>query len=256
MNARDSNGERERDELYLSTIIVSAIQVVCGLDWGAVRVHVLTEIFMQKQWQGGPKPADVNDVKFTLELLDHLGEEYCIDTDRVYSTGKSDGGGLTNLLACDPDASKRIAAFASVSGAYYQNTPEDQCDANTVEIKCKPGRTPIPFLEFHGDGDTTIPYDGGGRHGRCLPTVPHFVQEWAQRDGLGLHNKTTQLYDNHVQESKYGKGAALGTVTHYRVDGLAHDWPSTKPNDDNKKGTYFNATPIILDFFSRFTLSS
>ena len=46
----------------------------------------------------------------------------------------------------------------------------------------------------------------------------------------------------------------MGIVTHYLTDGLGHDWPSTKPNDDNSTGTYFNAIPIIMDFYNKYNL--
>ncbi|GAQ05603.1 feruloyl esterase B [Aspergillus lentulus] len=209
---------------------------------------------LDNQWQGDPASSGVDDVAFTMEMLDHFEERYCIDSSRVYATGKSNGGGFTNLLACDPTASERIAAFAPVSGAYYQDVPEDACNAETVPIKCNTGRCPIPIIEFHGTADTTIPYNGGGRRGECLPSVPHFVREWAKRDGLGLHNQTTSVYDGNVLEYQYGRGEALGTVTHYRIEGLGHDWPSVNPNSDNPDGTFLDATPIIMDFFSRWTL--
>jgi poly(3-hydroxybutyrate) depolymerase len=211
-------------------------------------------MYTQNQWQGDPASSGVDDVAFTMEMLDHLEERYCIDSSRVYAAGKSNGGGFTNLLACDGTASKRIAAFAPVSGAYYQDVPEDACDAETVPIECNPGRCPIPIIEFHGTAESTIPYNGGGRRGECLPSVPHFVREWAKRDGLGLHNQTTSLYDGNVLEYQYGSEEALGTVTHYRIEGLGHDWPSVNPNSDNPDGTFLDATPIIMDFFSRWTL--
>lgn len=57
--------------------------------------------------------------------------------------------------------------------------------------------------------------------------------------------------------TKYEYGASkhdLGMVTHYLTQGLKHAWPSTEPNDDNSKGTYYNATPIIMNFFNKYTL--
>lgn len=108
-----------------------------------------------QQFQGDPDaPASVNDVTFVLELLDHLETTFNIDTSRIYAAGKSNGGGFTGLLACDPEATKRIAAFAPVSGAFYLTQ-------NQTLPACTPSRTPIPILEFHGWKDTTIPYLGG-----------------------------------------------------------------------------------------------
>jgi poly(3-hydroxybutyrate) depolymerase len=58
-----------------------------------------------------------NDIRFTSDILDKLENDYCVDKARIYSSGKSNGGGFTNTLACDPVLSKRIAAFAPVSGS-------------------------------------------------------------------------------------------------------------------------------------------
>ncbi|KAA8649041.1 hypothetical protein EYZ11_007447 [Aspergillus tanneri] len=225
-------------------------------DWNPDAIAVYPQ-GLDKQWQGDPDSEGVDDIMFTIEMLEHFEDRYCLDTSRVYAAGKSNGGGFTNLLACDTTASTRIAAFAPVSGAFYQDEPKDDdsdCDPTTVPIQCSPGRSPIPIIEFHGADDHTIPYTGGNRRGKCLPSIPHFVSEWSERDGFGLHNKTTDLYDGHVQRYEYPSGVGPGTVTHYRIGGLGHDWPSRGPNSDNPNGTYLDATPLILDFFNRWTL--
>ena len=112
------------------------------------------------------------------------------------------------------------------------------------------------MLVFHGGNDSTINYYGGERKNACLPTIPHFVQEWALRDGLSDQNTSTYIAAN-TQRFIYGQRswnwnqAALVEHIYDSVNG--HDWPSTLPNSDNMaKGqhpTSFNATPIILDFF-------
>ncbi|RMZ46059.1 hypothetical protein AFCA_001315 [Aspergillus flavus] len=222
-------------------------------DWNPDAIAVYPQ-GLNKEWQGDPHSKDVNDIAFTMEMLDYFREKYCIDSTRVYAAGKSNGGGFTNLLACDPTASTRIAAFAPVSGAYYQDVSEEACHPTTVPIKCSPGRPSIPILEFHGTADKTIPYGGGGRRGECLPSIPHFVREWSKRLGYGLHNTTKELYDGNVQEYQYGNGDNRGIVTHYRIGGLGHDWPSVRPNSDNPNGTYLDATPIIVKFFKQWVL--
>src|SRR6187402_618572 len=74
---------------------------------------------------------------------------------------------------------EQIAAFAPVSGAFYvPGSSADNCSPQTITIPCKPGRNPLPIIEFHGSNDTTIPYSGGPRRGECLPTIPHWVREW------------------------------------------------------------------------------
>lgn len=75
------------------------------------------------QWQGDPA-ATTDDVQFTLDMIDYLAPRYCINTDGIYASGKSNGGGFSaNILACNSTAAQRIAAFASASGAYCKPHP-------------------------------------------------------------------------------------------------------------------------------------
>ncbi|KAJ9314736.1 CAZyme family CE1 [Paecilomyces variotii] len=211
----------------------------------------------ETQWQGDPNSVGVNDVGFVLDMINNFSQNYCLDTDRIFASGKSNGGGFTGLLACDETASKQIAAFAPVSGAFYQPLSKNgTCDAADTPIKCNPAARKIPVIEFHGDADDTIPYNGGERRGECLPTIPHWAREWSKRDGYGPKSDLTSSFDNHVLKYEYGNSdGSLGMVTHYLIRGLGHAWPSTQPNSDNPNGTYINATPLILDFFSKWPLN-
>ncbi|KAI3399846.1 hypothetical protein diail_5356 [Diaporthe ilicicola] len=213
---------------------------------------------VNETWEGVPD-VDTDDVDFTNSILDELEEQYCIDTDRVYATGKSQGGGFVGVLACDEDMSQRIAAFAPVSGAFYISDFGDECDPETVAIEpCSPGRADVPVLDFHGLADDTIAYYGGPRKGGCLPTIPHWVQTWAERDGLKAENETSPVpgapSDSSAVRYEFGQGSQKGLVTHI-MDGtdIGHDWPSTQPNSDNSQDgrhpASFNASSLILDFF-------
>lgn len=180
---------------------------------------------IDNQWQGDPA-ATTDDVGFTLDMINALEAQYCIDPDQIFAAGQSNGGGFSaNILACDSVASQRIAAFAGVSGAYYQGTSDANCDANTVPIKCNPGRKNVPVIEFHGKKDETIPYDGGKRRNRCLPYIPHFMTAWAQRNGLSTRPTNTSLHSGHVQKMEWGNGSTKGINTHYAIDNMPHTWP-------------------------------
>ncbi|KAK4934790.1 hypothetical protein LTR10_024030 [Elasticomyces elasticus] len=201
-------------------------------------------------WQGVPG-ITTNDVQFTADILAEVESRYCIDPHRVFVTGKSDGGGFCNVLACDPTLSARFAAFAPVSGAYYVDTLP--CNATTVNLPCSPARHDIPLLAFHGGNDTTISYNGGERKDECLPTIPHFIEEWAARDLLSPDNTTIPIANNTVLY-RYGAGLETGLVGLVYDAVIGHDWPSTAPNADNQVAGHhpasFNATPIILGFFA------
>lgn len=148
--------------------------------------------------------------------------------------------------------SSRFAAFAPVSGAYYVDTLP--CRPSTVQIPCNASRTDIPLLAFHGGNDTTISYWGGKRKHECLPTIPHFIQQWAVRDQLSSQNTTLAIASDTVAYS-FGAEGLVGLVYDSVI---GHDWPSTVPNSDNQRDGHhvasFNATPIILDFFGQHSL--
>lgn len=143
------------------------------------------------QWQGDPDSHGINDIAFTLELLDLLQETYCIDPTRIYATGKSNGGGFTNLLACDPVASERIAAFAPVSAAFY-------LDGETGKLpECNPtkARKGIPILDFHGWKDATVPYKGGvnTRGNANLTDIIEYVRGWVVRNKFDVGANETEV---------------------------------------------------------------
>lgn len=203
------------------------------------------------QWQGDPAAVGYDDVGFTLELLSNLSSTFCLDSSRVYANGKSNGGGFAaNILACDPQASRIFAAFAGASGAYYQGTTDANCNDATVSIACNPGRYPVPLFTTHGDADTTIPYTGGGRRGRCLPSIPLFMTSWASRNSLGSSNTSVSLYNNNVVRYDYGNSTFPQLGAHYYVHGLGHTWPSIAA------GSPFDATPLMLAFFNKWTLDT
>ncbi|OZJ02474.1 hypothetical protein BZG36_05137 [Bifiguratus adelaidae] len=182
---------------------------------------------------------NVPDLQFTSDVIDYFHGSIVLTA--------TEFGLPANLT--------RIAAFAPVSGAFYVNT--STCDAVKVQNSCHPGRPKIPFIEFHGGDDTTIAYNGGPRKGECLPTIPHYIQNWALFNGLSPHNISEPFAVNSTKFS-FGTGIEAGLVAQYYEADIGHDWPSTVPNDDNSRpGRHvasFNATPIILSFFNEYPL--
>ncbi|KAF1850834.1 carbohydrate esterase family 1 protein [Cucurbitaria berberidis CBS 394.84] len=222
-----------------------------GFDGIAVYPEGVPNAKGTQQFQGDPDaPASINDVKFTLELLDHLQSTFCIDASRIYAAGKSNGGGFTGLLACDPDATKRIAAFAPVSGAFY-------LDKDQKLPECKPSRKPVPLMEFHGFKDTTIRYLGGpNTRGTTNTTnIPTYVDDWAKRNGFEVAaNKTSFLCSGKKKVTRYSWD---DVVVHYNYTNLNHDWPSSFANGDTEDAltcVEAEATSIILAWFKKWTL--
>lgn len=90
--------------------------------------------------------ADRDDVAMVGELIDEVASLTCIDAQRVYATGMSNGGLFSSLLACR--LADRLAATFSVSGISH---PPD----------CRPSQ-PISVGAIHGTADEVVRYAGGG----------------------------------------------------------------------------------------------
>jgi polyhydroxybutyrate depolymerase len=164
----------------------------------------------RQAWEGAPyAAAGVDDIAYTNDLLDRLEADLCVDTRRVYATGKSNGAGFTGILACE--LSDRIAAIAPVSGAFY----------GTGHPTCHPSR-PVPVIDFHGTGDATIPYAGDADRG--LPAIPDWVAAWADRNGCQAGPLTDQTASD-VTTSRWVGCRHGAEVTHVAVLGGGHTWP-------------------------------
>jgi poly(3-hydroxybutyrate) depolymerase len=216
-------------------------------------------------WLSNPSAATSrpNDLDFTNDLLTHMEEKLCIDTRRVYAAGKSNGGGFTGVIACNATVGSRFAAFAAVSGAWY-NTDDIPGVGPCSPAKRKEG---YPFLEFHGTIDTTAPIDGNTKQHPKLPVID-ILEGWAERNECGANAKCakneTVFQQPLVKHASWDCAGKTGVVQHYREGENGHCWPSTVGNDDYERlasqcplGKYvFNATEYIFDFFGRYQLSN
>lgn len=201
-------------------------------------------------WQGDPN-AKVDDVAFALELLDEILATYAVDENRIYASGMSNGGGfVANHLACDADASKRFAAFGAVSAANYQfrDASRRSCKPDSVKINCKNGGNKVPLINIHGGRDQTIDYSGGYRRGACLPSIPHFVTSWAERNGMGSSNRTSEVHNGNAVHYTFGEDEASGMVQSYFVPSMGHVWPS------GSNGEVLKATDVLMGFFSEWPI--
>lgn len=192
-------------------------------------------------WQGAPYSSGADDVQFVGDLLNRLRTQLCVDKDRIYATGKSNGGGFTALLACA--LPRRIAAFAPVAGAYYPQT--------TVGCRQSP---PVPVLEFHGTADPVIHYGGGTSHGEAYPSIPDWLKTWTAKDGCGADSR--QAIGPDVEELDWSSCAAGTEVTHYRVTDGGHTWPgAVAPSGPGGTTHTISAAAIMWAFFARHPLT-
>ena len=207
----------------------------------------------KRSWQGAPYASGADDVAFVSDLLDSIESEHCIDLNRVYATGKSNGGGMVSVLACN--LRDRFSAFAPVAGAYYPQSTEG-CDYST----------PTPMLAIHGTGDATMHYEGGHRQGEDYPGVREWIQPWAEASGC---TKTTDRQVGRKGEDVVrtqwtlcsegdeggrspGKPGRSAAVELYSVADGGHVWPGEVVYSGGGYATKgFSATDTIWDFFTR-----
>ncbi len=187
------------------------------------------------RWNVYGPAAGVDDTQFVRDLLDDLEASLCIDAERVYAAGYSNGGGMAQRFACDlPD---RVAAIAPIAATYIP------CQAD------------VPMIAFHGSKDPIVPYEGGASpvSGIAFPPVHRAASEWARAlgcDGLPTISRAAESIElSTYRRCTGGDGEALL----YTVLDGGHTWPGAAvdiPVDIVGVTTHaINANELMLDFF-------
>ncbi len=188
---------------------------------------------------------EVDDLGFFSDLLDHLGDSYNIDPDRIYVNGMSNGGGMSDLLACE--LSDRIAAIGGVAGAYHY--PREDCD---------PGR-PVPVIAFHGLEDQVVPYMGGvsSRDERyTFPPIEDWATSWAANNAC-TSTLTEVKVTEHIMRLDYLDCEENAQVVFYRVEDGGHTWPGGEKLPVWIAGytnQEINASALMWEFFAEHPL--
>jgi poly(3-hydroxybutyrate) depolymerase len=212
------------------------------------------------QWLGdpaAPTSSKIDDRIFVAELLTHLTSTLCIDENRIYAVGLSNGGGLTGLLMCDANLNNKFAAFATVSGAFY---PDASLTEPLFQGDCRPdlqGRT-LPYMNLHGLNDTIVAYDGVNNPPPASIPVLNWVRSWAERDNCSSRPTVKQVEGGYVTEQRWTCSGVEDVVVHRAIEKFGHGWPSRKgqgePFETLRDGpTTWDATPFIMKWFAKWT---
>jgi polyhydroxybutyrate depolymerase len=169
------------------------------------------------------------------DLLDQVEAQLCVDTNRVFVTGLSNGAFMTSSVACS--YSDRVAAAAPVAGI---RDPEG----------CAFDR-PVPVIAFHGTQDTFIDFEGGlGSSVAELPSpdgegtlgdqpeaseqadgpsIPEVTAAWAERNGCEPESTEERVAED-VTLQAFPCPAGAETEL-YVVEGGGHTWPGSEFDD-------------------------
>lgn len=164
-----------------------------------------------------PRAAD--DVAFVGRLLDYITAHYCVDVQRIYAAGVSNGGGMASRLGCE--LSDRFAAIAPIAGGYRSLPP---CHAHV----------PVSVVEVHGTADGAVPYYGDKLD--HAGSVPAFLSGWLARDGC-RNRPTRHRIGVQVQRLDWTACAGGASIEHIEIVGGAHQLPGAMPPDKGPAST-------------------
>lgn len=187
---------------------------------------------------GWTSQSTTDDIDYIDSIIDYLDGNYRVNLNRIYSTGMSNGGFMSYVLACQ--LSHRIAGIASVTGSMTNQT-FDECDA----------KHPMPVMQIHGAKDNTVPYEGNDNmkpiddvmefwvnYNACNVTPSETIIEDSDGDGLG---GTLSVYNGCMNDV---------SVELYYLDGLRHQWPSLK----GTRVFDIDSASVIWEFFSKYNV--
>merc|ERR1719384_217079 len=172
-----------------------------------------------------------DDLGFIETLLDELEDTYCIDRSRIYATGFSNGGMMTQRLGCE--LNHRLAAIAPQHGQL------------ALGFNCEPKYDePMPIINIWGTNDTIVPgvailseYGAYvtpvshvqykyGKHNGCnvdeqlpesIASASDGILEWQcigynGHDGHGVHVMSCSWNGTHVYPISNGENFALNVI--------------------------------------------
>jgi polyhydroxybutyrate depolymerase len=208
---------------------------------------------IDRNWNDGRDSKTLpsqDDVAFIRAMIDDIQKTRQIDVTRIYATGISNGGFMTQRLACE--LADRISAFAAVAST-MASPPSSAC-------KSAP---PVAMLTINSPVDQFVPWQGGtmtrGAGGAIL-SVAETTDFWRTKNGCTQKPIVTTVKSNApadgtkviVADSRTCKSGR--EVVQVTIAGGGHTWPSGSNQPAALVGVTSNqidATSYIWDFFQR-----
>lgn len=182
-----------------------------------------------KRRGGGSDPVSI------VSMVSYVQRQYGGDPNRVYATGSSSGGMMTNhMLALYPDVFKAGAAFMGVpyncfAGAADYPPGSSKCTGNggldrtpqqwgDAVRQAYPGYTGTrPRMQlWHGTSDTLVPY-------RLLQEE---IEQWTDVFGLSQTPTSTDTPQSGWNRRRYADQSGTVRVEAYSIQGAGHSLPS------------------------------
>lgn len=176
---------------------------------------------------GNARDKNIDDVGFFRAMVANITRQLNIDTARIYATGMSNGGMMSERLACE--MADVFAAIASVAGP--DGTKE-----------CKPAR-PISVLQIHAQDDDHVLFNGGAGQNAFqdlstvtdFTSIPDTVAHWVKRNNCAA--RPQRVLENDGVYCDLYTGCDAGAQVKLCVTATGgHSWPGgSKPGGIKRK---------------------
>ena len=189
---------------------------------------------------------EIDDVSFIVALAEYLQDTHQLNSINTFSTGMSNGGDFSYLLACQ--ASGTFRAIAPVAGTMMEE----------IYNNCNPTES-VPVFETHGTDDDVTYYDGDPQNedgwGVYLD-IPTIMEYWVNQNNVSNLLIDTipdnVPWDNSIIERHiYSSENSTNEVWLYKVINGGHDWPGPSSWGGNMD---VNISEEIWEFFSQMSL--
>ena len=193
----------------------------------------------------------IDDIKFLSELIRKLTRDYKIDSSRVFVTGVSNGGFMSQRVACE--LSSQVAAVGVVAATMGEITASH----------CHPEK-PVSVMLIQGAQDPLVPVQGGpmgpnGSRGMIL-SLKEAAKKWIGLDACDSKPEIATLQDKAADGTSIRREAFTGCkggaeVVVYTVEGGGHTWPGGKAylpeSIIGKISGNMDASEVLWEFFSK-----
>jgi poly(hydroxyalkanoate) depolymerase family esterase len=182
-----------------------------------------------KRRGGGSDPVSI------VSMVNYVQRVYSGDPNRVYATGSSSGGMMTqHMLAVYPDVFKAGAAFMGVPFGCFANAADyspgnSRCTTGQLDLtpqqwgdkvrSAYPGYSgPRPRVQlWHGTNDTLVPYS----------RLNESIEQWTNVFGLGQTPTSTDVPRTNWNRRRYADSSGTVVVEAYSIQGAGHSLPQS-----------------------------
>ena len=190
------------------------------------------------QWHDDASYQPDDDVNFVSAVIDALVAQG-VDATRIYAAGYSDGGFMTDRLACE--LSNKIAAFGIDAATLIKTAP----------TYCKPA-VQRPKLVIMGTADNVVSYDGGTYTDSAAAAMSYWNGEQHCGGMVASTLPTIASDGTSVQLDNYTGCTAGQALKLYTVANGGHAWPGGLTQSVGKTSENLNATGLIWSFAAAF----